>query len=63
MSLSFLNLYFLPGHVLISQKWSGIEIKLQSYEKIRDQIKRKKNLKYVIKLWGGGSHGLDKVWD
>ena len=69
MSLSFLVLYFLSSHVLISHKLGGIEIKLKSYEKIRDQIK-KKNLKFVTKLkWhkriGGKktSHELDKVWD
>jgi len=70
MSLSFLVFYFLPSHALISHKLGGIDIKLKSYEKTRDQIKRKKNLKFVTKLkWhkriGGKktSHELDKVWD
>ena len=46
MSLSFLVLYFLSSHVLISHKLGGIEIKLKSYEKIRDQIKKK-----ILNLW------------
>jgi hypothetical protein len=65
MSLSFLVLYFLPSHALISHKLGGIEIKLKSYEKIRDQIKRKKILN-VWQNWNGikelGAKKLATSW-